>query len=110
MKPAIKKAMTPEVDAFLEKAEKWPAELRKLRAILLEGGLSEGIKWRQPCYSYEGNNVAIIGGWQGRHSQGRFHVGGTGSWAGARPDGRNYAVPTGNYAVHQGNYIRPVGR
>jgi len=56
------------------------------------------------------NNVAIIGGWQGRHSQGRFHVGGTGSWAGARPDGRNYAVPTGNYAVHQGNYIRPVGR
>jgi len=61
MKPAIKKAMTPEVDAFLEKAEKWHAELTKLRAILLEGGLSEGIKWRQPCYSYEGNNVAIIG-------------------------------------------------
>jgi len=61
MKPAIKKAMTPEVDAFLEKAEKWHAELTKLRAILLAGGLSEGIKWRQPCYSYEGNNVAIIG-------------------------------------------------
>jgi uncharacterized protein YdeI (YjbR/CyaY-like superfamily) len=57
----LKKQMTPEVDEFLKLASKWPAELTKLRAILLEGGLTEGIKWRQPCYSYEGNNVAIIG-------------------------------------------------
>lgn len=57
----LKKLMTPEVDEFLKTASKWPAELTKLRAILLEGGLTEGIKWRQPCYSFEGNNVAIIG-------------------------------------------------
>jgi len=57
----IKKLLTPEVDEFLKTTSKWPAELTKLRTILLEGGLTEGIKWRQPCYSYEGNNVAIIG-------------------------------------------------
>lgn len=61
-------------------------------------------------YGYGQTNVAIIGGWNGRHSRGHFNVGGTGSWAGARPDGRNYSVPTGNYAVHPGNYIKAVGR
>ncbi len=60
-------------------------------------------------YGWGQNNVAIIGSWNGHHSHGHFNVGaGTGAWAGAVPDGRNYSVPTGNYAVHPGNYIKPV--
>jgi len=55
-------------------------------------------------------NVAIIGGWRGRHSHGHVNVGGAGGWVGAVSDGRNYSVPKGNYAVHPGNYIRPTGR
>lgn len=30
------------------------------RALLLEGGLSEALKWRQPCYMAHGENVALI--------------------------------------------------
>jgi len=53
--------MNPEVDTFLSKAKKWTQELAKLRAILLDCGLHEEIKWGGPCYTFDGNNVAIIG-------------------------------------------------
>ncbi|MEZ0265844.1 MAG: hypothetical protein ACAI43_14030 [Phycisphaerae bacterium] len=71
------------------------------------GGYGYGYGWGYvPQY-----NVAVIGGWSGAHSHGRYHIGaGTGTWAGAVPDGRNYAAPTGNYAVHPGNYIKPTVR
>jgi uncharacterized protein YdeI (YjbR/CyaY-like superfamily) len=50
------------VDAFIAKAKKWQEEFRKLRAILLDSDLSEDFKWSQPCYTFEGKNVVVIGG------------------------------------------------
>ena len=54
-------AMDPRVNEFLSKAEKWPEELEKLRAICLDCGLDEELKWGQPCYTYNNSNVVIIG-------------------------------------------------
>ena len=52
----------PEVDAFFATAKKWQAEFSKLRAILLESELTEEFKWRQPCYTFQGKNIVVIGG------------------------------------------------
>lgn len=51
----------PKVDEFLRRAEKWPDEIAKLRAIFLACGLTEELKWGQPCYAFQGHNIAIIG-------------------------------------------------
>ena len=53
--------MNPKVDAYLSKAKKWQNEMRKLRTIVLDCGLTEEVKWRVPCYTLEGSNVAFIG-------------------------------------------------
>ena len=34
--------------------------MNRLREILLEYPLKEELKWRQPCYTYEGGNVVIL--------------------------------------------------
>lgn len=34
--------------------------MTELRAIALDSGLTEELKWYQPCYTFNGNNVAII--------------------------------------------------
>ena len=52
----------PKVDAFIANAKKWQAEFRKLRAILLDSELTEDFKWSQPCYTFQGKNVVVIGG------------------------------------------------
>lgn len=52
------------VDAYLSKATQWRQEFRKLRAICLASGLTEELKWRLPCYTFQGNNVAIIQGFK----------------------------------------------
>jgi uncharacterized protein YdeI (YjbR/CyaY-like superfamily) len=56
--------MNPKVDEFLNKAKKWQEEMRQLRMIILDCGLIEELKWRQPCYTFEGSNVVIIGGFK----------------------------------------------
>ncbi len=50
----------PKVDAFIAKLNKWQAESKKLRAILLDSELTEEFKWYQPCYTFEGKNVVVI--------------------------------------------------
>lgn len=50
----------PRVDDFVDGAESWQAEIRALRALLLDSGLAESLKWRKPCYSLDGANVAIV--------------------------------------------------
>src|SRR6478752_7233063 len=50
----------PKVDAFVGRAKAWRGEMEKLRALLLEFGLEEDLKWGKPCFTYEGKNVAII--------------------------------------------------
>lgn len=49
-----------DVDAYIRRSEKWPDEMTDLRPILLAGGLTEEIKWGNPCYSYEGRNVVVL--------------------------------------------------
>lgn len=53
--------MNSEVDAFLERAKNWKSEMTYLRKIALDCGLTEELKWRQPCYTYNGKNIIIIG-------------------------------------------------
>jgi len=51
----------PKVDAFIANAKRWQEELKKLRAILLDSELTEEVKWRVPCYTFQGKNVLFIG-------------------------------------------------
>lgn len=52
---------TPKVDGFIRKSEQWREELKALRSILLDSGLTEEVKWRVPCYTIDGHNVAFMG-------------------------------------------------
>jgi uncharacterized protein YdeI (YjbR/CyaY-like superfamily) len=56
--------MNPKVDAFLRRQDKWRPEFKKLRALLLDSGLTEDLKWGQPCYALDGKNVALIHGFK----------------------------------------------
>ena len=51
---------------FFGKLEAWQAEMEALRAILLASPLDETFKWRQPCYTFEGTNVAMPAGYSDR--------------------------------------------
>ena len=35
--------------------------MQKLRTIILDSGLTEEVKWRVPCYTFQGKNVLFIG-------------------------------------------------
>lgn len=50
----------PEVDAFLGRADRWREEMRELRDILLDCGLTEELKWGKPCYTAHGGNIVIM--------------------------------------------------
>ena len=52
---------TPSVDGFLRKAKNWRDEMARLRSIVLDTPLTEDIKWRQPCYTFQDSNVVLIG-------------------------------------------------
>ncbi|MDN5210512.1 YdeI/OmpD-associated family protein [Fulvivirgaceae bacterium BMA12] len=66
--------MDPEVDKYLVdgcmrcklgatpecKVNNWRDELKTLRTIALQCGLTEELKWGVPCYTFQQNNVAII--------------------------------------------------
>lgn len=49
------------VDGYIRKSKDWQAHLNALRAILLDSPMTEEIKWRTPCYTLDGKNVAFIG-------------------------------------------------
>ena len=67
-------AMNPAVDLYLAegcgrcplwqtpqcKVHDWQAELKALRPILLNCGLTEELKWKMPCYTFENNNVVLM--------------------------------------------------
>ncbi|HET7629591.1 MAG TPA: YdeI/OmpD-associated family protein [Bacillales bacterium] len=42
------------------KVHKWPEVLAKLRAIVLDCGLTEEQKWGMPCYTFEKKNVVLL--------------------------------------------------
>jgi uncharacterized protein YdeI (YjbR/CyaY-like superfamily) len=54
-------AMNPKIEIFFEKTEKWRGESQKLRSILLGFPLGEELKWGEPCYTFQGKNVLLIG-------------------------------------------------
>ena len=56
--------MNPKVDGYLRKAKKWQAEMKKLRRIILDCGLTEELKWGKPCYTFQKSNIIIIQGFQ----------------------------------------------
>lgn len=56
--------MNPKVDEFLEKTSKWQEELTQLRNIILDCGLTEELKWGQPCYTFNNANVILLGGFK----------------------------------------------
>jgi uncharacterized protein YdeI (YjbR/CyaY-like superfamily) len=56
--------MNPKIDAFLSNAQKWQDEMKRLRTICLDCGLTEELKWGLPCYSFEKKNIVIIQGFK----------------------------------------------
>ena len=54
----------PKVDHFLKQAKRWREEMTALRAIVRDTPLTEELKWRQPCYTLDGANVVILGGFK----------------------------------------------
>jgi uncharacterized protein YdeI (YjbR/CyaY-like superfamily) len=51
----------PKVNEYLDKMSQWKPELEQLRRIVLDCGLTEELKWRQPCYTFQSNNILILG-------------------------------------------------
>lgn len=59
-----KSKKNPKVDAVLDHAQQWREEFEKLRKIILECGLTEELKWGQPCYTLAGSNIVLIHGFK----------------------------------------------
>src|SRR5438477_5965230 len=56
--------MNPKVDEYLRKAKKWREEMKQLRRISLDSGLTEDLKWGKPCYTFQKSNIVIIQGFK----------------------------------------------
>lgn len=50
----------PKADAYFENARKWQEELIKLREIVSDCPVTEELKWRVPCYTFQNANVVLI--------------------------------------------------
>jgi uncharacterized protein YdeI (YjbR/CyaY-like superfamily) len=53
-------SMNPKVDFYFDKAKQWQKEIEKLRALILDCGLSEELKWGCPCYVFQKTNIVLI--------------------------------------------------
>lgn len=54
----------PKVDAYFSRRDSWQEEFTRLRRILLDTGLSEDLKWGEPCYTLDGANIVLIHGFK----------------------------------------------
>ena len=52
--------MNPKVDFYFEKDIRWQEEIKKLRMIVLDCGLTEELKWGVPCYTFQDSNIVLI--------------------------------------------------
>lgn len=52
--------MNPKVDFYFNKPQKWQEEVVKLRTMVLDCGLTEELKWGQPCYTLQNSNIVLI--------------------------------------------------
>ena len=55
-----KSKMNPKVDFYFSKNNNWQKELEQLRAIVLDCGLNEDLKWGCPCYTFQDTNIVLI--------------------------------------------------
>jgi len=56
--------MNRKVDIYLKNVTKWRAEFEALRAIALDSGLTEDLKWGHPCYTLNNANVILLHGFK----------------------------------------------
>ncbi|PPL02752.1 YdeI/OmpD-associated family protein [Parapedobacter indicus] len=54
----------PKVDWFFNEDTKWQKEFAILRKIILDCGLTEELKWGQPCYTFQRKNIVLIHGFK----------------------------------------------
>ncbi len=54
----------PKVDGYFSNAKKWQEELKALRRILFDCELTEELKWRAPCYTFQNRNIVLLGGFK----------------------------------------------
>ena len=52
------------VDAFLRNEKRWSAEMAELRELALSTGVTEDLKWGNPCYTLDNSNVFLIHGFK----------------------------------------------
>lgn len=52
--------MNTAVDFYFSKAKNWQVEIRKLRTIVLDCGLTEELKWGCPSYVFQKSNIVLI--------------------------------------------------
>ncbi|RZJ49834.1 MAG: hypothetical protein EOO44_17570 [Flavobacterium sp.] len=52
--------MNPKVDFYFDEAKKWQEEIEQLRKIALDCQLTEELKWGNPCYTLDNNNIVLI--------------------------------------------------
>jgi len=57
-------ATNPKVDAYFSRRDSWQEEFARLRGILLDTGLTEDLKWGEPCYTLDGANIVLIHGFK----------------------------------------------
>ena len=48
------------VDEYAARLDRWHDEFAAVRALLSATELSEAFKWRKPCYTHAGRNIAIF--------------------------------------------------
>jgi uncharacterized protein YdeI (YjbR/CyaY-like superfamily) len=56
--------MNPKVNWFFAKQTKWQQAYSELRALALECGLTEELKWGCPCYTIGKSNIVLIHGFK----------------------------------------------
>ena len=54
----------PSTDWFFNKNSKWQKEFEQLRLIVLDCGLTEELKWGQPCYTFQKKNIVLMHGFK----------------------------------------------
>lgn len=54
----------PKVDFFFEKEGQWQPFFKQLRIIILGCGLTEELKWGQPCYVSHNTNIVLMHGFK----------------------------------------------
>ena len=53
--------MNPDLELYFSDLGLFKPILNQLRVIVLSCGLTEEVKWKGPCYTYQGKNIVMLG-------------------------------------------------